>query len=119
MYNSDYVYLSVAVVFTLLSTFATIPVFLGWWKLGRNVSLSPVEIAKAFDATALVSSDSNLPAKDLLNEVGERQIRYGAVSLSAGSGYGVATAEMNASTKLMMGDPRIAQEPGYGNLFVG
>lgn len=119
VYNSHYVYLSVALVFTLLSTFATIPVFLGWWKLGRNVSLSPIEIAKAFDATALVSSDSNLPAKELLMEVGERQIRYGAVGLSAGSGYGVATAKVNASTKLVMGDPRFAQEPGDGNLFVG
>jgi hypothetical protein len=52
----------------------------GWWRLGRHVSLSPIEIAKAFDAPLLQDVNTNARAKDLLHDVGDLRIRYGAVS---------------------------------------
>jgi hypothetical protein len=52
----------------------------GWWQLGRHVSFSPIEIAKAFDAPLLQDVKTNSRAKDLLRDVGNLRIRYGAVS---------------------------------------
>ena len=111
VYNSHYIFLGLAILLTLLSTCAVVPIFFGWWRLGRNVSMSPVEIAKAFGAPALVSSDSNATAKELLREVGERQIRYGACS--------TANIGANGMEKLAMGDPEVIHEPVNGNLFSG
>jgi hypothetical protein len=50
----------------------------GWWQLGRHVSFSPIEIAKAFDAPLLQNVNTNSRAKDLLRDVGNLRIRYGA-----------------------------------------
>jgi Protein of unknown function (DUF3176) len=51
-----------------------------WWLIGRPVSLSPLEIAKAFDAPLLaVPGTSNTDVKALLDVVGEMQVKYGGV----------------------------------------
>lgn len=63
---------------------AVIPLFIGWHKLGRKVSFSPVEIAKAFDAPLLEYVDCNGEAESMLQEVGKGKIMYGDVGLSAG-----------------------------------
>jgi hypothetical protein len=63
--------------FTIL--FAAL-LYWGWWQLGRRVSFSPIEIAKAFDAPLLQNVNTNSRAKDLLRDVGNLRIRYGAVS---------------------------------------
>jgi hypothetical protein len=64
---------SIAILFAAL-------LYWGWWQLGRHVSFSPIEIAKAFDAPLLQDVNTNSRAKDLLRDVGNLRIRYGAVS---------------------------------------
>jgi hypothetical protein len=109
VYNSHYTFLGLALLFTLLSTFSVVPVFFGWWRLGRNVSLSPVEIAKAFDAQTLKGVDSNASARGLLKGVGRRQIKYGACSSTDGAN------EM----KLVMTEPGMVHAPADGDIFSG
>jgi hypothetical protein len=79
IYTTKYLFLGLALLFTLLGVLCIIPTFMGWWDLGRNVSMSPLEIAKAFDARSLAGADSNAEVGKLLKEVGERKIQYGVL----------------------------------------
>ena len=45
--------------------------------------MSPVEIAKAFDASLLRGRNSNADIDALIKEVGGRSVRYGSVSVGA------------------------------------
>ena len=79
-YLSDYRFLLGAITLMALNTCVLVPLFLGWWQLGRAVSLSPVETAKAFRAPLLRDSDCNADVDGLLAEVGHRRARYGTVA---------------------------------------
>lgn len=57
----------------------TATLYWGWWQLGRHVSFSHIEIAKAFDAPLLKQVNTNAGTKNLLHDVGDVRIRYGAV----------------------------------------
>lgn len=48
VYKSHYLFLALALVFTLCV--CVTPSLLGFWRLGRNVTLSLIEVAKAFNA---------------------------------------------------------------------
>ncbi|KAK4504395.1 hypothetical protein PRZ48_005311 [Zasmidium cellare] len=50
-----------------------------YWALERNKSLSSLELAKAFDAPLLRDARPNLSARRLVEEVGDRKVRYGLV----------------------------------------
>ncbi|KAK5198412.1 hypothetical protein LTR99_007337 [Exophiala xenobiotica] len=80
IYHTDFLFLALATVASLLAIAAILLTFHGFWGIGRNVSMSPIETAKAFNAPLLRNSDSNAPAKALLKEVGTRPVRYGIVS---------------------------------------
>ncbi|KAL8695341.1 MAG: hypothetical protein Q9218_000100 [Villophora microphyllina] len=109
VYQSHYLYLGVAIVFTALAWLATLPVFIGWWHVGRNVSMSPIETAKAFSAPMLQHSDPNANVDELMKEVGERPIRYGAVAYNN-------AARLDA---LQMYYPGHVRVPGRGQTFIG
>jgi hypothetical protein len=84
VYKSQYIYLTVAVSLTVLAALSVSILLLGWWKLGRDVTLSPVEIAKAFAAPSLHDANSNATIGALLKTTGYRRLRYGAVWHNAG-----------------------------------
>lgn len=50
VYAIDATNLAVAVIIGLLAPIAALPLFWGWWRLGRKVSMSPLEIASSFYA---------------------------------------------------------------------
>lgn len=81
VYKVDYAYLfaSISITFSLVALI--IPTFLGWWELGRSVTLNPVEMAKAFDAPLLSGPGSNAPLKELVRAAGEHRVKYGDVSV--------------------------------------
>ncbi|OQV04508.1 hypothetical protein CLAIMM_09375 [Cladophialophora immunda] len=80
VYHTDYLFLALATLASLLGIGSVLFTFHGFWRIGRRVSMSPIETAKAFNAPVLRSSDSNASAKALLNQVGNRQVKYGLVS---------------------------------------
>jgi hypothetical protein len=77
-----------------------------------------VEIAKAFNAPILGSSDSNMPVDDLLKEAGQREVRYSAVKL-APSGTVGGDLNVGIPEKLVMHEPGSITAPQEGKLFVG
>jgi len=107
IYGSNFMDLGIALLFTLLGVVCVLPTFFGWWKLGRKVSMSPLEIAKAFDAARLEDVDSNAETRRLLKEAGTRSVRYGAVSSTL-------PAEMD---RLMMDEPNEVNVPSSGAVF--
>jgi hypothetical protein len=60
-----------------LATLAILSTYWGWWHLGRPVSMSPLEIAKAFDAPLMHRTDPNGSFEDHLKVVGDTLVRYG------------------------------------------
>ncbi|KAI4658130.1 uncharacterized protein J4E79_007111 [Alternaria viburni] len=79
VFKSQYQFLAIAIGITLVATGCVCTVLAGWWHLGREVSLSPIEIAKAFNAPLLVESHPNAEVRGLLKECGEQRLRYGVV----------------------------------------
>jgi len=60
-----------------LATLAVLSTYWGWWHLGRPVSMSPLEIAKAFDAPLMRHADPNGSVEDHLKISGDTLVRYG------------------------------------------
>lgn len=116
IYTSSYLFLALAVLFSLLGWIATLPVFLGWWHLGRAVSLSPIETAKAFGAPGLNTKDSNADAKGILKDVGRREVRYGAMRIPISEELG---DEAKERMRLVMGEPELVRSPNAEERFVG
>jgi hypothetical protein len=92
------------------------PTFYGWWELGRNVSLSPIEIAKAFNAPIFMNVPSNRDIDAMLKELDGVKVRYGnkkSVDTSNGMDYGGALPE-----KLEMADPEWVSLPRPGHRYI-
>lgn len=101
IYVTDYSKLWVAVAVSFIGLVSALPVFWGWWQLGRKVSLSPLEVANAFGAfgptSAIPSHIDPIAGTDEIvkhsKDVGD--IRYGAYMRpngSVGLGFGAARA---------------------------
>jgi hypothetical protein len=76
--------LAIATLVSALAILSVLLTFNGFWRLGRKVSMSPLETAKAFDAPIMKEADSSAPAKVLLNQVGGKPVKYGLVNDSVG-----------------------------------
>ena len=79
VYKSQYLFLGLATMLSGLGILFVTMTFNGFWQLGRRVTLSPIETAKAFNAPLLSNNDSNAPIRALLDELGMRPVRYGAL----------------------------------------
>jgi hypothetical protein len=126
VYVSSYLYLGIACLLTILAILLIVPTFYGYWYIGRNVSMSPVEIAKAFNAPLLRNEDSNAEAADLIKAIGHRRIRYGLVSADyADSIIGAEAIPMEEISlsftrrTLEMAPPDKVIEPQRGWTFAG
>lgn len=75
-----------AVAATLCCVLLVLPVYWGFWQLGRKVSLNPLEIAHAFRSPMFTDAPTGSP-KVLIKEVGSQAIRYGPMAV-AGANYG-------------------------------
>jgi hypothetical protein len=118
VFKTQYQYLLGAVAIILFSVATSSLMLNGWWILGRKTSLSPVEIAKAFNAPFLHSiRSSNASVEDLLKEIGEREVKYGEVRFRIEDGAVVSMGEIDPATdqqlgrRLEMADPQMVQSP--------
>ncbi|KAK5194271.1 hypothetical protein LTR96_010466 [Exophiala xenobiotica] len=84
VYKTSHVFLAIATLVSALAILSVLLTFNGFWRLGRKVSMSPLETAKAFDAPIMKEADSSAPTKALLNQVGGKPVKYGLVNDSAG-----------------------------------
>lgn len=79
VFESNYYYLAGALVVMLLAVAVVMPIFYGFWELGRNVSLLPLEIANAFEAPLLRETDSNMTAEEIVKCSGNTVVQYGSI----------------------------------------
>lgn len=78
LYLMDWRYMVGGLVVSLLAALSVLPLFYGFWDLGREVSMNPFEIAMAFDAPLLADAGPHCGAGDIVKQIGDKHITYGA-----------------------------------------
>ena len=111
IYRTDYWFLGVAIVISLLGVISVGAAYNGWWQLGRDMSMSPLEIAKAFDAPLLVGTGSNVPGGQLPPYLRDYEVRYGAAPIQQEIGISV---EEGGREHLVIGDTDSTLPPVTG-----
>lgn len=110
IYITNYHYLIITAAFSLLGMLTVIPTFWGWWEDGREISMSPLEIAKAFDAPLSGPADGNATSNEIISQIGERRVQYGELWQ--------ANEEFNQRrAKLTFCDASNVLKPGYGKTY--
>lgn len=116
IYVTDCMYMYSATALSVASVFATSLLFWGWWQLGRTVSLSPLEIAKAFDAPILMQVGSNVALADNkhLGAAGAVRVQYGVRVDELGYGGGQM---MGQRRRLVVGQAGWVGRPAKGDVY--
>lgn len=76
IFYSNYRFLAAALAVMLLALLAVLFLLWGWWELGRHVSLSPLETAKAFGPPMMQDAGSNSAVDGILEAIGPMGVRY-------------------------------------------
>ncbi|KAL2062003.1 hypothetical protein VTL71DRAFT_6269 [Oculimacula yallundae] len=98
-YKTNFKFMWGALASMLFCIFCVLPVYYGYWQLGRPVTLGPFEIAAAFRAPVL-HHPSNAAIDTLIKEVGGRRVRFGEVLDGDDKGkMAVAQTDVVASLK--------------------
>ncbi|KAK5175091.1 uncharacterized protein LTR77_000228 [Saxophila tyrrhenica] len=77
VFQTDYWWFFGAALVEVICICFVAPAYWGWWRLGRSVSFSPLEIAKAFEAPMLAACDSNSTGRDAAKAMGDVRVDYG------------------------------------------
>ena len=85
VFRVSYAYAVGASCVVLLCALATAPLLSGWRRPGRDLSVSPLEVANAFDAPLLAGVPSGASVGTMLRAVGGVEVRYGE---PRANGYG-------------------------------
>ncbi|KAI1120597.1 hypothetical protein F5Y10DRAFT_258075 [Nemania abortiva] len=112
IYKTDRRYVIAGFVVSILGVVGVALLFNGWWELGRKASMSPIEIALAFDAPLLQGVDSNAEAKDIVRQAGKSRIRYGDVFDRVGD-----DGETRLPRRLRFEDARMVERPKDGETY--
>lgn len=132
VYASHYLFLAIATLVTAIAVLLVLVTFHGFWHLGRQTTMSPLETAKAFNAPLLRNADSNAEVEVLVKELGPYDVRYGAVmcgpwgevSESAAKEFSQVTTTLLASNvphqmRLEVNSQALTQVPRKGWKFSG
>lgn len=71
--------LALGVLLSVLGVAAIVPLYNGFWELGRDVSLNPLEVARAFGAPMMEGLDGNASPEMITFERGGMSVRYGVL----------------------------------------
>jgi hypothetical protein len=107
VYTISIPYMIAAALVSLLAVPAVSRLYFGWWELGRNVSLDPLEVAKAFDAPHLEIVNGNAEGQDVAKRVGLERVRYGVIHDAGGTMRG----------ELKLYDEEFVRKPKSGEIF--
>jgi hypothetical protein len=120
IYVTDFRYMVAAAIISVASVLAISLTFHGWWQLGRSASLSPLEIAKAFDAPLLsqVGSNINLSDNKNLGLTAAARVQYGVKADEQAYTTQYAGGQMNHQRRrLVMGPAGQVGRPNAGDIF--
>ena len=117
VYKSDHRYLVAALVFILVALVAVLFLLWGYWEIGRRVSLSPIETAKAFQAR-MMHGVQEVAIDGILKEVGKFSVRYdrGTGEIVRDEDLGAAPAGARVPDEAGRGEGRLS---GDGGLIQG
>jgi hypothetical protein len=94
IYQTNNAFLIGALAATLVTILCVLPVYYGFWQLGRKMTLGPFEIAAAFNAPMFTQHGTNKRVSnvdELLSEIGKRRVQYGQLVGTPGQ-LGIAEA---------------------------
>jgi hypothetical protein len=115
VFESHYKFLGIAMGVMFFAASVIAPIFNGFWRLGRQTSLSPFETAKAFGAPIFDEGGSNASAKQLVKEMNVGPVRYGEI-ISSEHEYGIAEGGVRRRRLGIAATDRII-EPERGALY--
>lgn len=88
VYQSDFRFLAVSLAVMLVGLMAELLLFWGWWSLERlDVTLSPTETAKSFNAPLFHNSGTENDVRNILSSVGDTDVIYNGHIMVAGGKY--------------------------------
>jgi hypothetical protein len=107
-FNQQYMWISVGI--TLAAVFGVSALLRGFWNLGRRVSLSPLEIGKAFRAPLFAGMGSNMAAREIAEEqhMGGVGVQYGVLNRGDHLGEPMLTLDVTPAV----------QPPRKGDKFI-
>ncbi len=82
VFSSDLRWYVGAAVLELVTVVFVLPMFWGWWTLGKNLTLSPFDVALAFDSPLLDDINSGASARGVVERIGSTRLKYGVVQES-------------------------------------
>jgi hypothetical protein len=116
VFQSHYPFLAGALAVMVLGVLVVIPLFHSFWEFGRDVSLNPLEIAKAFNAEMMKEQGSNSSLKHLTKNFGEKEVRYGEI---LDDDQGTEAEEVGQNTKrLELADPSLVINPRFQSVYM-
>lgn len=116
IYQSHWQFLGIAILFTALAILTVTLTFYGFWHLGRQMTMSPIELAKAFDSPLLSCEDSNAVVGTIVKRIGKRGVRYGVVQGEAAFVNG-ENSHVNDAPQLKIADADRVDPPQKGLIF--
>ena len=118
VFVSDLRWWAGAALLEVLAAFAILPIFWGYWRLGLRVTMSPFEIAKAFEAPLLRSATSGSGSRGIERAMGDVQVRFGTADQRYDR-YGPGEDfEGTATGSLIVGEREDVVRPRRGTRFV-
>ncbi|KAH6866563.1 hypothetical protein BKA58DRAFT_441565 [Alternaria rosae] len=103
-----------------------LPVYWGFWQLGRKVTLGPLEISQAFGAPIIAPDKMKAYHGDLdqvFEDVGDRRVQYGQLKDAPPGQMGLAEPERvvvpKASHRWRVSGQRENRRIGLGAVFGG
>ncbi|KAF2269829.1 hypothetical protein CC78DRAFT_240507 [Lojkania enalia] len=79
VYQTSKALVAVGILLSVAGIVGILPLYMGFWELGRKVSLNPLEVARAFGAPLLGGVDGNSTPETIVVERGGMAVRYGAL----------------------------------------
>jgi hypothetical protein len=95
-YLTSFAYVGGALAATFLTVMLVLPVYWGFWQLGRKVTLGPLEISQAFGAPIIAPDKTKAYHGDfdqVLEDVGKRRVQYGQLKDAPPGQMGLAEPE--------------------------
>ncbi|KAK8167771.1 hypothetical protein BKA80DRAFT_51166 [Phyllosticta citrichinensis] len=79
VYQSHYQYFAAALAVIVANAIVICSLFVGFHHMGRTASMSPLELARAFQSPLTAAGGSNDEVPRLLGVLGKRRVRYGEI----------------------------------------
>lgn len=96
VYHTEFGYVGGALAATFITLLMVLPVYWGFWQLGRKVTLGPLEISNAFGAPIIAPDRTRAYHGDfdqVLEDVGKRRVQYGQLKNAPQGQLGLAEPE--------------------------